>query len=116
MQSWSNHDCVLYCVYKASLFPLTWSCLVAGSFWFHFLSLLCSFSVWFEPTCLDKASKPIRAGVIDTLTYISPNMAELLEMNLVLTGSETSVPELGKNDLMLATERVCIKFCSFSIA
>ena len=49
-----------------------------------------SLSVWFEPTCLDKAGKAIDTGTIDTFTFISPNMAELREINRFLTASKST--------------------------
>ena len=58
----------------------------------HSIALFCFLLVWFEPTCLDKAGKVVDTGVIDMLTFISPNMAEFLEINRLLTASKSTAP------------------------
>ena len=42
--------------------------------------------VWYEPTCVDKAIKPITVGVHPKLSYISPNLSELRAMYKTVTG------------------------------
>ena len=54
--------------------------------------MFCFLPVWFEPTCLDKAGKVVDTGMIDKLTFISPNMAEFLEINRLLTASKSTGP------------------------
>ena len=44
--------------------------------------------VWYEPTCVDKAIKPITAGVHSKLSYTSPNLSELRAMFKAITGEE----------------------------
>ena len=46
-------------------------------------------SVWYEPTCVNKAVKPIIAGVHPLLTWTSPNLSELRAMYGAVTGKRT---------------------------
>ena len=61
----------------------------------HFLT------VWFEPTCLDKAIKPILAGLQDKITYCSPNLLELCTMHNTLVNESKSLPSGKQIDLKL---------------
>ncbi|XP_064381865.1 uncharacterized protein LOC135330853 [Halichondria panicea] len=45
--------------------------------------------VWYEPTCVDKAIKPIEADCLSKITYSSPNLIELRNMYNALTGEST---------------------------
>ena len=45
-------------------------------------------SVWYEPTCVDKAVKPIIAGIHPLLTWTSPNLSELRAMYGAVTGKQ----------------------------
>ncbi|XP_077567312.1 uncharacterized protein LOC144192131 [Stigmatopora nigra] len=53
-------------------------------------------NVWFEPTDSDKARKPFRSDAWKSLSYVSPNLAELCAMNKALG---LQVPEVLPNSL-----------------
>lgn len=57
--------------------------------------------VWFEPTCVRNSVKPIRSGVIDKITYASPNLSELHCMHNSLVGDEKQAPPLNGNIIVL---------------
>ena len=62
-------------------------------------------SVWYEPTCVDKAVKPIIAGVHPLLTWTSPNLSELRAMYGAVTGKQAK--STHTNGICLI-EKVCL--------
>ncbi len=47
--------------------------------------------VWYEPTCVDKAVKPIEVDCLSKIAYSSPNLIELRSMYSALTGEPASL-------------------------
>ncbi|XP_065898187.1 uncharacterized protein [Dysidea avara] len=66
--------------------------------------------VWFEPTCVEKILRPLEAGVLDYITYMSPNLAELRSIYHAITGS--NVKATSTTDAVL-DEKLdeCMKYC-----
>lgn len=58
----------------------------------EFISRLCadnSVPLWFEPTCVSKATKVCQSDAWKSLTYASPNFKELRQMYAAIEGEET---------------------------
>jgi len=58
----------------------------------HLINLTCVdvllFTVWYEPTCVEKAGKSVIGGCHSQLSYTSPSLSELRSMVAALTGQE----------------------------
>uniref|UniRef100_A0A1X7VBV0 Carbohydrate kinase PfkB domain-containing protein n=1 Tax=Amphimedon queenslandica TaxID=400682 RepID=A0A1X7VBV0_AMPQE len=71
----------------------------------HVITYICNtFSqyntpIWFEPTCVRNSVKPITSGVIDKITYASPNLSELHCMHNSLVENEKQAPPLNVSNL-----------------